>query len=673
MQLSEKSKFLIRIASLIFLLHSVSSFYLEESGAIGRISAKVFQDIFGDLRILYAAIFIVSLVFSLVGQYYIRGLAIIMCIEMALSNALFSYLGQDGGLIGMFLSRIFVAALGKYATPIIIILAIILFLLSIFEIDFSNLTYSLKSIFLGRKVLRVDSKLASSKDIIDASFEEKKGFGTKAARTTYNTHKISKTHLSGLKPEYKFSDLVKIKPKAHLVINPEAKAIDDTLIAHGVDAYVHAMKSSATVTSFEIKLIEGESLKKLGKVLDELNLKLKRDTGSIRLRDKDGKIYLEVPNKNKSIVRFKDLKLCTTNTKNTSVPIGCDMAGSTQYLDISKMPHALVAGESGGGKSSFLHTLINGLMLKNSPDELKFMMADLKMLDLSYYEGLPHLNYPVVYTPDNVLKMLNEVESIVINRMVLMQKAGYKDISYYNMHCDESEKLFYLVVIIDEVGVLMMNNNTKKNIEKFLSTLSMISRAAGVHMILTTQNPISKVITGELKANLGTQIALKVVDHHKSITILDETGAEELSGKGDMLIKGCGFDRAFRVQGAYIEPEEIKINIDTVIGTYGHRTETTEASESISDKKINLVKLPAEESMQDKDSELIDRIITDAIQNKSIISYGTLMSDYGIGMTKTKRIYGKIRDLHIWEQDTVTKGQRITITLEEWEERKKRI
>jgi len=283
-------------------------------------------------------------------------------------------------------------------------------------------------------------------------------------------------------------------------------------------------------------------------------------------------IGIEVPNSEVSMVSFRDTIEGQINNKDRllEVPLGRDIAGNVAMADLAKMPHLLVAGATGSGKSVSINGMITSLLMKAKPNEVKMMMIDPKMVELNVYNGIPHLLTPVVTNPKKAAQALHKVVQEMERRYELFAASGTRNMEGYNQfvkkkNAETDEGLLpfpYIVVIVDELADLMMVASNE--VEDAIIRLAQMARAAGIHMILATQRPSVDVITGIIKANVPSRIAFAVSSGTDSRTILDSNGAEKLLGRGDMLFQPMGANKATRVQGAFISDEEVEAVVNFV-------------------------------------------------------------------------------------------------------------
>lgn len=353
--------------------------------------------------------------------------------------------------------------------------------------------------------------------------------------------------------------------------NKNAARLTTVLKQFGVNATIENAFIGPTITKYELKLEVGTRVNKILQLQDDIKLALA--TADIRIEAPiPGKPYvgIEVPNQSASMVAFKDVfKLLSSQQKlednKLVVALGKDVSGQPVFAELDKMPHLLIAGATGSGKSVCVNTIITSILMRAKPDEVKLILVDPKKVELSVYNGVPHLLSPVVTDPKKAAGVLREVVSEMERRYDLFASVNARNIKTYNefVHSynqdkDESEYkevLSYHVVILDEVADLMMV--ASKDVEDCIMRISQMARAAGIHLIVATQRPSTDIITGVIKANIPSRIAFAVSSSIDSRTILDTSGAEKLLGKGDMLFSPMGASSPQRVQGAFVSDEEV--------------------------------------------------------------------------------------------------------------------
>jgi S-DNA-T family DNA segregation ATPase FtsK/SpoIIIE len=342
-----------------------------------------------------------------------------------------------------------------------------------------------------------------------------------------------------------------------------ARLLEKTLLSFGVKAKVVHVQSGPTVTRFEVQPEAGVKVSKIISLSDDLALNLAAPLVRIEAPI-PGKAALgiEVPNKVISLVNLREVMSDRTFKMSVSpltAALGKDITGIAVIADLTKMPHLLIAGSTGAGKSVCLNTIITSILYKADPDQVRFMMIDPKVVELSVYNGIPHLLMPVVTDPRKASLALRNMVREMGRRYDLFAKLGVRDIGTYNELTNEDselEKLAYIVVVIDELADLMMVSPGE--VEDSIARLAQMSRAAGIHLLVATQRPSVDVLTGIIKANITSRVAFTVSSQFDSRTILDMAGAEKLLGRGDMLFYPVGAVKPFRVQGAYISEAEVK-------------------------------------------------------------------------------------------------------------------
>lgn len=347
---------------------------------------------------------------------------------------------------------------------------------------------------------------------------------------------------------------VEIDKDAYYRISEE---LEKQLNNFGVQGKVIGIAPGPVVTTYEYAPAPGVKISKIVGLADDLALGLKaksvRVVGSI-----PGKAALgiEIPNEDRQIVFIRDLLSTDKYQKSAdklSIALGLDVVGNISMANLAKMPHLLIAGATGAGKSVGINTIIASILYNATPEEVRFLMIDPKRIELSGYEGIPHLLHPVVVDPKMASRALNWAVKEMERRYKLLEEAKVKSFDSYNRH-NEDEKLPYIVIIVDELADLMMV--ASKDVEASIARLAQMARAAGMHLILATQRPSVDVLTGLIKANFPTRISFKVSSKIDSRTILDTGGAESLLGMGDMLFLPPGASKIDRIHGAFISEKE---------------------------------------------------------------------------------------------------------------------
>lgn len=342
-------------------------------------------------------------------------------------------------------------------------------------------------------------------------------------------------------------------------VKQNAAVIQETLAKFNIDVAMRDVNVGPTVTQYTLKPSDGVKLSKITNLDRDLALSLAAHP--IRIEAPiPGKslVGIEIPNQKAATVRLKNI-LTSETFKNRrsklSVVLGLDVSGHPQIADITRMPHLLIAGSTGSGKSVSINALLLSLLYQNSPNELKLILVDPKRVELSLYNDLPHLLAPVIVEPEKTVSALKWAIIEMERRYQLLQGAGKRNISDYNT-IKGKEGMPYIVIVIDELADIMAVAN--KEVEGLICRLAQMARAVGIHLVLATQRPSVDVITGLIKANIVTRIAFSVASQVDSRTILDQSGAEKLLGNGDMLFTSAEFSKPKRIQGTFISEKEVK-------------------------------------------------------------------------------------------------------------------
>ena len=393
-----------------------------------------------------------------------------------------------------------------------------------------------------------------------------------------------------------------------------ATKLQKTLYSFGVSAKVENVSVGPAITRYELKPAEGVRVSKIANLADDIALNLAAET--IRIEAPiPGKqaVGIEVPNKEKEAVHLRevlDSDEFRENKSKLTIALGKDVAGNIQLADISKMPHVLIAGSTGSGKSVCINTIITSIIYNAKPSEVKFVMVDPKVVELSVYNGIPHLLIPVVTDPRKAAGALAWAVQEMDNRYNLFAQKGVRDLKGYNKIIEKEEgvgKLPQIVIIIDELADLMMV--AKNDVEDAICRLAQKARAAGMHLVIATQRPSVDVITGLIKANVPSRIAFAVSSQVDSRTILDSIGAEKLLGKGDMLYFPAGAPKPSRVQGAFVTDNEVEKIVDFVKSN-GTATYSEDILESIENNNKSEKEVSGDSNVEDD----TDPFLMDAIQ-----------------------------------------------------------
>ena len=369
-----------------------------------------------------------------------------------------------------------------------------------------------------------------------------------------------------------------------------SRRLAQTITSFGVDAKPGDVVHGPSVTRYEFTLDQGVKLSKLTNLADDIALAL--GSGGVRIApipNKSSVVGIEVPNRVVTAVRIRDVidsRAFAEHKSRVAFAVGKDIGGNCIVGDIARLPHVLIAGTTGSGKSVCTNSLIVSLLYKSTPEEVRFIMVDPKMVELAPYNGIPHLLIPVVTDPKKAAGALQWAVYEMMKRYKLFSENGVKDLAGFNAlagRSQELKKMPTVVVVIDELADLMLV--AAKEVEESICRVAQMGRAAGMHLVIATQRPSSDVITGLMKANIPSRIAFAVASSLESRIILDTTGAEKLVGKGDMLYAPLGAGKPTRVQGCFITPEEIERVVD-----YVKQSGEAEYSQDVMDKIEQAVK-----------------------------------------------------------------------------------
>lgn len=344
-------------------------------------------------------------------------------------------------------------------------------------------------------------------------------------------------------------------------IEQNAEVITQTLGSFGIQAKVAEVNLGPAVTQYALELAEGTKISQITSLQNDLALALAAPTGTVRIEAPiPGRslVGVEVPNYSASLVSLKSVlssEAMKLMKSKLAVPLGYNVAGETVVADIAQWPHVLIAGATGSGKSVLLHSVISTLLFRNAPYEIRLILVDPKRVELTQYEGVPHLLTPVIVEVEKVISALKWAIAEMERRYQKLQEAGARDLFSYNQ-ANPNSKLPYILIIVDELADVMAF--AANEVEKLVCRIAQMSRAVGIHLVLSTQRPSVDVLTGLIKANIPTRIALNVTSGTDSRVIIDTVGAEKLLGRGDMLYLPPNLAKPIRIQGVFVSLEEIK-------------------------------------------------------------------------------------------------------------------
>lgn len=467
-------------------------------------------------------------------------------------------------------------------------------------------------------------------------------------------------------------DKKKLKGGAKALTDTATK-LQKTLYSFGVSAKVENVSVGPAITRYELKPAEGVRVSKIANLADDIALNLAAET--IRIEAPiPGKqaVGIEVPNKEKEAVHLREVlesEEFQNNKSKLTVALGKDVAGNIQLADIAKMPHVLIAGSTGSGKSVCINTIISSIIYNAKPSEVKMVMVDPKVVELSVYNGIPHLLIPVVTDPKKAAGALAWAVQEMDNRYNLFAAKGVRDIKGYNKAIEKEEEqgtLPQIVIIVDELADLMMV--AAKDVEEAICRLAQKARAAGMHLVIATQRPSVDVITGLIKANVPSRIAFAVSSQVDSRTILDSVGAEKLLGKGDMLFFPTGFPKPVRVQGAFVSDEEVEKIVGFVKqnGTANYSEDILETIENSNKTEKELTQEQAEDD--ETDPFLMDAI--DAVVEQGTASTSFIQRKFKVGYARAGRIIDQMEERGIISGYQGSKPREVLMSKERLDELK---
>lgn len=463
--------------------------------------------------------------------------------------------------------------------------------------------------------------------------------------------------------DQKISDIKALKNSAMEV----AKKLEDTLKSFGVDAKVINISRGPAVTRYELQPSPGVKVSKIVNLADDISLNLA--ASGVRIEAPiPGKaaIGIEVPNKEvipvflKEVVESKEFQEYPSKL---AFSIGKDISGNTIVGDIGKMPHMLIAGSTGSGKSVCINSIIVSLLYKSSPDEVKLLMVDPKVVELGIYNGIPHLLIPVVTDAKKAAGALNWAVQEMVNRYKLFAEKGVRDIKGYNSVVAEDgqqKKLPQVVIIIDELADLMMV--APNEVEDAICRLAQMARAAGMHLVIATQRPSVDVITGVIKANIPSRIAFAVSSQVDSRTILDMAGAEKLLGKGDMLFYPVGEPKPIRVKGTFVSDKEVERVVD-FIKTQGEVEYNNDLIDEISNLNSN-----NEEENDPGDNDSLLPQATELVVEAGMASVSLIQRKFKVGYARAARIIDQMEARGIVGKFEGSKPRQVLISRQQWQE-----
>ena len=464
--------------------------------------------------------------------------------------------------------------------------------------------------------------------------------------------------------------------KQQRILKETAMKLQQTLANFGVNVTITDVSCGPSVTRYELQPEQGVKVSRILSLSDDIKLNLA--AADIRIEAPiPGKaaIGIEVPNQHNEMVRLRDLiesDKFKSAKSNLSYAVGKDIAGNIIVSDIAKMPHMLIAGATGSGKSVFVNTLITSVLYKADPKDVKFIMIDPKVVELSTYNGIPHLLIPVVTDPQKAAGALNWAVVEMTDRYNKFAEYGVRNLEGYNkkveevlatgtVEADSIKKLPQIIIIVDELADLMMV--APGEVEGAIVRLSQLARAAGIHLVIATQRPSVNVITGLIKANVPSRIAFMVSSGVDSRTILDMNGAEKLLGNGDMLFAPQGQQKPIRVQGAFISDKEVGAIVDFLKEQNSGEEQQNTAKEVTSRIETSIKTAAISDEKDELFAEAARFIVT-----KEKASIGMLQRMFKVGFNRASRIMEQLADAGIVGPEEGTKPRKILMSEEQLEQ-----
>jgi S-DNA-T family DNA segregation ATPase FtsK/SpoIIIE len=465
--------------------------------------------------------------------------------------------------------------------------------------------------------------------------------------------------------------------KQQKTLRETAQKLQQTLANFGVNVTITHVSCGPAVTRYELQPEQGVKVSKIVGLSDDIKLNLA--AADIRIEAPiPGKaaVGIEVPNKHNEVVKFRDLienEKFAQFSSNLVFAVGKDIGGKVVLSDIAKMPHLLIAGATGSGKSVCINTLIMSILYKAKPSDVKFIMIDPKVVELSTYNGIPHLLIPVVTDPQKAAGALNWAVVEMQDRYKKFAEYNVRNLQGYNQKVeevlktgqvsgDELKKLPQIVIIVDELADLMMV--APGEVENAIVRLSQLARAAGIHLVIATQRPSVNVITGLIKANVPSRIAFAVSSGVDSRTIIDMNGAEKLLGRGDMLFYPQGQQKPIRVQGAFISDEEVGEVVEFLKEQNTDEGGNQDVSNAVTEKIENNIKMSAQSEDRDEYFAEAARFIL----TKEKASIGMIQRMFKVGFNRASRIMEQLADAGIVGPEEGTKPRKILMTEEQLEQ-----
>lgn len=517
-------------------------------------------------------------------------------------------------------------------------------------------------------------------EIEEAAVQElsKPAVSTSVANTVSNTASAAVGNLTNASTEVQPPPPPYILPSLHLLskkvkvmsetLNQEiaanARILGETLANFKVKASILNACHGPAVTRYEVKPAPGVKVSKITGLADDIALNMA--ASAVRIEQIPGKaaIGIEVPNQELESVQLREVlenPAFAAAKSRLTVGLGKDISGQAIFADLAKMPHLLVAGATGSGKSVCINTLITSILFKAKPTEVKFILIDPKMVELSVYNDIPHLMVPVVTDAKKAASVLNWAVQEMEKRYGLIAQAGVRNMDGYNKQFEEEpeKKLPSIVIIIDELADLMMV--APHDVEDAICRIAQKARAAGIYLVLATQRPSVNVITGVIKANIPSRISFAVTSQIDSRTILDASGAEKLLGKGDMLFKPQEANKATRIQGAFVSDKEVELLVE-YIKSQGHKAEANQEIIDFTNKAAEAENEPEEDKPNKTKMDSLLREAVELVMSSNNASASSFQRRYHIGYSRAGRLLDTMEQLGIVGPPQGSKPRDILVT-----------
>ena len=703
LKLEVESRVMRDIWAVIYITLGVLT-YLSLSGGIGWLGEawrEGFEGLFGiGINFVPAIFFVVGVIMLtsttiLFNFTRIFGISMFIAVSLGIvhlsapQGEMLSHASEYGGLTGFVASVFFRAAFADLGAKIILLALFLISILLTLGISFRDIAKFFWELFNGKRVpktgengdLKVrDFQKESAEEVATKVAEKSSDKKDKPAEFRINRPGSVKLAAEFKPQKSRVKDADWTPPSLDLLDEAEKSAtVDETLLRQkaetirlklsqfGIQVTMHDVNVGPTVMQYTLKPHEGVKLSKIIGLKHDLALALA--ARSIRIEAPiPGKslVGIEIPNEKRTLVRLKELLLSDTFAKiksNLRMVLGRDVSGAARVADLAEMPHLLIAGATGSGKSVGINTFLLSMIYQNSPNDLRLILVDPKRVELVPYNGIPHLLTPVINDPDKTIAALKWAVSEMTRRYLDLAKMKVRNIREFNEK-HPPEKMPYIVIVIDELADLMMV--AQKEVEGAIMRLAQMARAVGIHLILATQRPSVNVITGVIKANIPTRLSFEVTSGVDSKTILDGIGAEDLLGQGDMLFIPPGESKPVRIQGSFISTGEVRkvtnaIKLD--LADEPEYNEDVTDTQKMADVKLPGVKVAGEGSGGSDDEEIIRQAVRVVIETGRA-SASLLQRRLSLGYARAARIIDLMEERGFVGPSAGAKPRDILITAE---------